>query len=404
MGKYNFDEVIDRRGTSSLKFDFGIERIGRDDLLPMWVADMDFRLPDEILADLQKRIEHGVFGYTEVKADYNQSVSNWFLKRHGFEIQGEWNTVVPGVVFSIAIAVRAFTEKGDGVLIQEPVYYPFRETIELNNRVVINNKLINKDGHYEIDFEDFEKKIADNNVKLFLLCSPHNPVGRVWGKSELERLGDICLKHDVIILADEIHSDFIYPGYKHLSFMNLDEKYHKKLILATSPSKTFNIAGLQIANIIIPDEKIRRAFRRENDAGGYSQPNALGLTATASCYEKGADWVDELLDYLNGNLEYLKAFLKENIPEIRLTEPEGTYLVWLDFSFLTDNYKDLRHLVVDEAHLWLDFGKIFGKDSSLFARINIACQRSVLKRALLQLDKAVKSYRLSKKKLYIKIP
>ena len=385
MSKYDFDKVTDRRGTSSLKYDFGMERRRRDDLLPLWVADMDFKLPDEILDDIKARVDHGIFGYTDPKEDYQKAVSNWYSKRHGFEVEEDWNTVVPGIVYAIAIAVRAFTQPGESVIIQEPVYYPFRETIELNKRKVVNNQLVYKDGHYEIDFEDFEKKVVEENVKLFLLCSPHNPAGRVWTKEELIKLGDICVRNNVTIFADEIHSDFVFKGYEHTPFITLGEKYTKNLVLGTSPSKTFNIAGLQIANIIIPNESVRYKFRNENDAGGYSQCNAIGLTATKSCYEKGGEWVDELIAYLEGNLDYIRSFIKEKLPKVKLIEPEGTYLIWLDFADAFDNYRDLRKFIEDEAKLWLDGGVIFGRETALFERINIASPRSIIEQAMEQL-------------------
>ena len=385
MSKYDFDKVTDRRGTSSLKYDFGMERRRRDDLLPLWVADMDFKLPDEILDDIKARVDHGIFGYTDPKEDYQKAVSNWYSKRHGFEVEEDWNTVVPGIVYAIAIAVRAFTQPGESVIIQEPVYYPCRETIELNKRKVVNNQLVYKDGHYEIDFEDFEKKVVEENVKLFLLCSPHNPAGRVWTKEELIKLGDICERNNVTIFADEIHSDFVFKGYEHTPFITLGEKYTKNLILGTSPSKTFNIAGLQIANIIIPNESVRYKFRNENDAGGYSQCNAIGLTATKSCYEKGGEWVDELIAYLEGNLDYIRSFIKEKLPKVKLIEPEGTYLIWLDFADAFDNYRDLRKFIEDEAKLWLDGGVIFGRETALFERINIASPRSIIEQAMEQL-------------------
>ncbi len=389
MSKYDFDKIHDRRGTSSLKYDFGMERRRREDLLPLWVADMDFKLPQEILDDIKTRVDHGIFGYTDPKPDYKAAVRSWYSERHGFEIEDDWLIVVPGVVYAIAVAIRAFTKPGESVIIQEPVYYPFRETIELNRRKVINNQLVYKNGKYEIDFEDFEKKIVENDVKLFLLCSPQNPTGRVWTREELVKLGDICLKHNVVVFADEIHSDFIYKGHKHIPYMTLGDKYKDNLILGTSPSKTFNIAGLQVANIIIPNADIRNRFDFENGAGGYSQCNVLGLAATKSCYEKGNEWVDELVEYLEGNLDYIRNFLKEKLPLIKLIEPEGTYLIWLDFSGITNDYRDLRKLIEDEAKLWLDGGVIFGRETALFERINIAAPRSIIEQAFNQLYDAV---------------
>ena len=385
--KYDFDKVIERRGTNSEKWD-----VSKNEL-PMWVADMDFALPSEILSDIKKRVDHGIFGYTDPDQNYRKALHDWLLKRHGLDIKDEWNTITPGIVYSIATAIRAVTGEGDSVLIQEPVYYPFKETIELNKRKCVNNQLLYRDGHYEIDFDDFEKKIIENNVRLFLLCSPHNPVGRVWSPEELRRLGEICNRHRVIIFADEIHSDFVYKGHKHISFLALGDEYSNNTILGTSPSKTFNMAGLQIANVIIPNESIRQKFRHENDANGYSQGATLGMIAAVACYTKGEKWLEELKEYLEGNISFIRDYLKENIPEVRLIEPEGTYLIWLDFSELTDKRSELKKLIVDRAGLWLDAGAIFGKETALFERINIACPRATIRKAFDQLNRAVKEYK-----------
>ena len=385
MGKYNFDEIHDRRNTDCIKWDFGMQRKGRDDLLPLWVADMDFRLPDEVIKDITDRVQHGIFGYTDPGDKYRNTVRDWYQRRHGLTFDGKDIIVTAGVVYAIALSIRAFTKPGDAVIIQQPVYYPFKSTIEVNDRKVVNNQLVYKDGHYEIDFDDFEKKIIENDVKLFLLCSPHNPVGRVWTREELTRLAEICTKHDVYVFADEIHSDFVYPGHKHISFLTLDEKYTKKVVLGTSASKTFNLAGLQVSNIIIPDKDMFRAFEKENGAVGYSQPNAIGMVATMSVYQKGEEWLDELIEYLQGNLSYVREFLKEKLPKVKLIEPEGTYLIWLDFSEVTDNHKELEDIIVNKAKLWLDPGIIFGRETALFERINIACPRAILKQAMEQL-------------------
>ncbi|MBE5824348.1 MAG: pyridoxal phosphate-dependent aminotransferase [Butyrivibrio sp.] len=389
MGQYDFDTYIDRRGTSCIKWDFGMERKGRDDLLPLWVADMDFKLPDEIVSDITNRASQGVFGYTDPKADYFDAVNGWFERRHGFKVDHDWITITHGVVYGIVLAIRAFTEPGEAVMIQQPVYYPFAESVRVNKRKLVNNQLVYKDGKYEIDFDDFEKKIVEEKVKLFLLCSPHNPVGRVWSRDELIRIADICKRHDVYVFADEIHSDFIYSSFAHTSYMTLGDGYRDKLILGTSPSKTFNMAGLQVANIIIPNRDVREKFRYENMITGYSQCNAVGLEATKSVYTKGDKWVDELIEYLEGNLSFVRDFLKEKLPKVKLVEPEGTYLIWLDFSKITDSHKELEDLIVDKAHLWLDPGIIFGKETSLFERINIACPRSILKQAMEQLYEAI---------------
>jgi len=390
--KYDFDEVIDRKNTDSLKYDFGKERMGREDLIPLWVADMDFRLPDEILSDLTDRVNHGIFGYTDPKEKYFAALEKWLENNHGLKIKKEWNIVTPGVVFGIALAIKAFTNPGDAVLIQQPVYYPFSEAITDNNRKLVNNSLVYKNGRYEIDFADFEKKIVEEKVKLFILCSPHNPVGRVWKESELSRIADICIAHNVIVVEDAIHADFVYEGHKYIPIVNVNEKIKDLLVICTSPSKTFNIAGLQVSNILIPDDDLRRRFKKEEDAVGYSQGNVLGMLACQSVYEKGFEWYTQLKDYLKSNLDFVREYLKENIPEIKLVEPEGTYLIWLDCEGLNLCHRELENLIVNEAHLWLDSGIIFGKESAMFERINIACPRKILEKALFQLSEAVKKY------------
>ncbi|MBR6308907.1 MAG: pyridoxal phosphate-dependent aminotransferase [Lachnospiraceae bacterium] len=389
MGKYDFDNVPDRHNTGSLKYDYGLKRMGRSDLMPMWVADMDFPLPKEILARIKDRTDHGIFGYTEPGDSYYRVLGQWFKERYGTDFLEEANTLTPGVVFAIAAAIRAFSEKGEKVLICEPVYYPFRETIEDNGRVVVSSNLSERNGHYEIDFEDFEKKASDPAVKLFVLCNPHNPVGRVYTREELTRIADICLKNDVIVMSDEIHCDFIYKGVTFTSFLSLDEKYTDNAIVCTSPGKTFNLAGLQLANIQIPNKRLRLAFRKEKAAAGYSQANTLGITATEAAYELGGEYLDELLAYLEGNLDYMSQFFAKEIPGLRLIRPEGTYLVWVDFSRVASTREEMRSIVLDGAKLWLDEGGIFGKGFELFERFNIACTREFLRTALESLRDAV---------------
>ena len=279
------------------------------------------------------------------------------------------------------------------MLIQQPVYYPFSEVIIDNQRKLVNNQLRYQNGVYSIDFADFEQKIVEHQVKLFLLCSPHNPAGRVWTREELLKMGEICIRHDVIIVSDEIHADFVYHPHKHIPFASLSAELADHVVVCTSPSKTFNLAGLQIANILIPSETLRRRFRHENAAAGYSQGNALGMFACQQVYEKGEAWYQELLGYLQENLTFVREFLQNRIPEIKLVEPEGTYLIWLDCSGLTDSYKELEQLFVEEARLWVDAGKIFGAETALFERINIACPRSILEQALFQLETAVENRR-----------
>ncbi len=391
--KYNFDEVVERRGTSCLKYDFAMQRKGRDDLLPLWIADMDFKLPDEILADFHKRIDHGIFGYSAPTAVYYDALNKWFSAHYGYTVKPEWVSVGCGVVFCLAIAVKAFTKPGDACIIQQPVYYPFREVIEYNGRKMVNSQLRYENGRYSIDFDDFEQKIVDNSVKLFILCNPHNPVGRVWTREELTRLADICLAHDVVILDDEVHADFIYPGYKLTSLMTLEEKYRKSLAVFTSLSKTFNVAGFQSSSIIIPNKEMHDKFEAEKAASGYSYAPIMALEATMSCYNKGGEWVKELLEYITGNKDYFKRFVEENFSNARFVEPEGTYLIWVDFSGYGFSDKELEHIMLEEARLWLDSGKIFGPATAQFERFNIACPRATVEQCLNKLKKALDSHK-----------
>ena len=387
---YDFDKVIDRHGTNCLKFDFAKERCKNGDELSLWVADMDFQVAKPITDALQAQVNHGIYGYTEVKSDYFDIVKNWFRDNFDWEIKKGSLVKTPGVVYAIAMAVKAFTKEGEAVIIQQPVYYPFSEMIIANNRKLVNSPLVLKDGRYEIDFEDFEKKIVENNVKLFILCSPHNPVGRVWSVEELKRIGDICIKHDVVIFSDEIHADFVYEPNKHHVFASLGESYAANSVIATAPSKSFNIAGLQVSNIFIENKKLRDAFRNEIVKSGYSQLNTMGLAAARAAYESGKEWLDEVRAYIKDNLIFFRDYLKENIGELSLIEPEGTYLVWVDFRKLGLSEKQREDLIVNKAKLWIDSGAMFGVDGEGFERFNIACTREYLKMALDSLAKAIK--------------
>lgn len=378
---YEFDAVINRRGTNSLKWDFCSERGKPADLLPMWVADMDFPAPPEVLEAINKAVSHGIFGYTDVKQAYYDALSNWISRRYSFSFEKCDVLKTPGVVFALALAVKAFTEIGDGVLIQTPVYYPFYEVICDNNRKVVANPLIYQNGTYSIDFADFERKIIETDVTLFVLCSPHNPIGRVWTRAELARLNTICKAHGVQVVSDEIHCDFVWDGHEHTCFGLLDEN----AIIATAPSKTFNLAGLQVANILIKNANRRGKMKRELDKSGYSQLSTLGLVAAQSAYESGAQWLAELKAYLAENIRYTKEFIATNLPKIKLVETQGTYLLWMDFSAYGLSQADLDLRVTNGAKLWLDGGTMFGEDGEGFQRMNIACPRSILTQALSQL-------------------
>ena len=388
---YLFDQIIDRRGTDSLKYDYAVKRGRPIDVLPFWVADMDFKAPEEVLLALSEKVRHGIFGYSDAAGDeYFAALANWYSGRFDWQLSPEWLIKTPGVVYAICAAIRALTKEGDAVLIQQPVYYPFSEAILDNGRKLVVNELSYSNVRYGIDIEDFENTILRNNVKLFILCSPHNPVGRVWTKDELTAMGNICLKHGVLVVSDEIHADFIYPPNQHFVFAGLSPEISEITITCTSPSKTFNLAGLQISNIFIVNQDIRKRFQREIARTGYSQPNLMGLTACRAAYEHGSQWLEELKKYLSSNLEYLRSFLVADIPKIRLVEPEGTYLVWLDCSALGLSDEELDDLIVHRAGLWLDSGTMFGVGGNGFQRINIACPYAVLREALEKLKQAVK--------------
>ena len=388
---YNFDEIIDRRNTDCLKYDFAVERGKPADVLPLWVADMDFRTAPHIIEKAVADASLGIYGYTESKDDYFQAVANWYSTYFDWNVEKKWLVKTPGIVFAIGLAIKALTKEGDGVMIQQPVYYPFSEVIKDNDRKLVNNALVLRNGHYEIDFEDFEQKIIQEQVKLFVLCSPHNPVGRVWTKEELQKIGEICLKYGVKVVSDEIHSDFVYGDRKHYVFTTVDPGFEEFSIVCTAPSKTFNLAGLQASNIFIPNVQIRKAFLKQMSAVGYSQLNMIGLHACKAAYETGREWLEELKVYLKGNLDFVREYLEQNLPQIKLIEPEGTYLIWLDCRALGLPETKLEHLIVHEAKLWLDSGAIFGKDGEGFERINIACPRAILEEACKRLCRAVQS-------------
>lgn len=386
---YDFDEVIDRHGTSCLKYDFAAERGRQENVLPLWVADMDFKTAPGITQALQKAVDHGIFGYTDSKHSYFEAVHDWYSERFGWELKEEWLIKTPGVVFALAAAVRAFTKEGDAVAIMQPVYYPFSEVIADNDRVIVNSELINNNGHYEIDFADLERRITEGNAKLLLLCSPHNPVGRVWSREELVKLGNICIAHGVTVVSDEIHADFVYPGHVHTPFASISEEFADICITCTAPSKTFNIAGLQASNIFISNKELRARFKRAVDQAGYSQINCMGVFAAEAAYRTGGEWLDQLKEYLAGNLDFVRGYIAQKLPMLKLVEPEGTYLLWIDFRGLGLSEEELEDLISNKAKLWLDAGAIFGKASEGFERFNIACPRSVLAEAFDRIFEAV---------------
>lgn len=378
----DFDREIERRGTGCIKYDCAVERGKPEDVLPLWVADMDFETSSYVLDALRERLDHGIFGYTEEIPGYFESVRDWMQRHHDFAVEKSWLVKTPGVVFALAMAIQAYTEPGDAVLIQQPVYYPFEGVIRDNGRQMVTNTLyLGGDNRYHIDFEDFEQKVTEHRVKLFFLCSPHNPVGRVWSKEELISLGDICLRHQVIVVSDEIHGDFAFQG-KHHVFTNLKEEYADISVICTSPSKTFNLAGLSLSNIFIPNKALRKRFRKAMDAAGVSELNVMGQVACVAAYTKGEEWYQAMMRYVGENIAFIKAYVEDNLPGVRMVAHEGTYLVWLDFTGLGLSEAALEHKIVHEAKLWLDGGGMFGVSGAGFQRINVACPRKLLQEAL----------------------
>lgn len=378
----DFDRIIDRKNTRCLKYDFAVKRGMPEDVLPLWVADMDFETSSYIEDALTERVKEGIFGYSDVQTPYFEIIRDWMVRHHDWEPQEKWLIKTPGVVFALAMAVKAYTDPGDKVLLQQPVYYPFSEVITDNGREVVSNDLVlTEDGTYKIDFADFEQKIIANGIKLFLLCSPHNPVGRVWTKEELEKIGDICVKHGITVVSDEIHNDFIWEG-THTVFAGIKKEFADISVTCTSPSKTFNLASMLISNIFIPNQILRRKFRKEMDRAGISQLSVLGLVATEAAYAHGDEWYAAMKNYVRDNIAFAKTYVEKNLPGVRMIDTQGTYLIWLDFRQTGLTVEELDHKIIYEAGLWLDSGKIFGKTGEGFERINVACPRAVLQEAL----------------------
>ena len=386
--KYNFESITDRKNTFAVKYDLAEKRNKPTDAVSLWVADMDFPTAPCIQKVLAQRAEHGIFGYSRPDFRYYNAVKNWFKTRHNYEIRDEWIINTPGVVFAIATAIKAYTKEGEAVLIQKPVYYPFFNTINALNRRVVNNPLVLHNGRYEIDFADFEEKIVTEKVKLFVLCSPHNPGGRVWSREELSRLSEICLRHNVTVVSDEIHSDIVFEGHTHTVWANLSEEAAENSVICTSPSKTFNLAGLQFSNIIIKNEKLRVSFQTEYDRTGYDEPSLMGIVAATAAYSEGAEWFDEAKAYIWENILFAQKYILEHAPRIRVMLPEGTYLLWLDFSDFTElSDYEISEKILRKAKVWLDYGKMFGSEGEKFQRINCATPRSILKEALRRICK-----------------
>lgn len=388
MKHYNFDEIIERRGTDSIKYDQLEERFGNADLLPLWVADMDFRTPDFIVEAIRKRCEHELFGYTYASDAYYESIINWVHYKYNWKIRKEWISYIPGIVKGIAFALHCFTRPGDKVVIQPPVYHPFRIVPESMGRQVVYNPLKMIDGAYEMDFEQLEA-VLDDSCKVLILCNPHNPGGIVWKKETLIRLADLCARHGLLVISDEIHAEMAYPQYNHHPFASVSETAASCSLTFMAPSKTFNIAGIVTSYAIIPDETIRKQFYSFMEAGEFGDGTIFAYTATTAAYTYGAEWLQQMRMYIMENVRFVDEFIKANLPKIKVYLPQASFLVWLDCRELQLNQEELVRLFQDKAGLALNDGSIFGPGGEGHMRLNIGCPRSVLDKAMKALKKAI---------------
>lgn len=381
--KYDFDEIIDRRGTNCVKWD-GAEN---PDVLPMWVADMDFRTAPAIIEALRSRVDHGIFGYTRVPQSYYEAVTGWFARRHGWNIDKDWIIYTSGVVPALSAIIKALTVPGDKVLIQTPVYNCFFSSIRNNGCEIVESPLIYTDNTYSIDFDDLESKASDPKVKAMILCNPHNPAGRVWSRDELIRIGEICIRYDVVVIADEIHCELVMPGYEYTPFASISEEFSRHSVSCVSPSKAFNIAGLQIANIVCADAGRRAKIDRAININEVCDVNPFGVIALQAAYNEGGEWLDQLLEYIHGNYEYMRRFCEEHLPDFPITKSEGTYLVWMDCRKFGMTSAELEKVLIQDAKLWLNAGTMYGKDGEGFMRWNIACPRALMIEGLKRFEK-----------------
>jgi cystathionine beta-lyase len=392
---YDFDRIIDRKDSFSLKWSkAALQKFfenENDDLLPLWVADMDFECPKPVVDAIKKEADGCVYGYNwHITFKYLDAVIGWMHRRHNWKVDPDWIVYSPGIVPAINMMIQTFSNVGDKVIVQPPVYYPFFSAVKENGRELLLNQLHYENQKYSFNYEDFEEKAKEPLTKIFILCSPHNPVGRVWTEKELKKLGDICLENDVLMIADEIHHDLILPGNKHTAFSTISDEFEQSSIICTAPSKTFNLAGLQVSNIIIPNEKIRQSFIHNIvDKNGLGIPNSFGIVAMIAAYNEGEDWLSQVLSYINSNFKFLKEFVENNLPNIKNIEPEGTYLAWLDFNALGLSNEKLKELILNKANLALDDGTLFGLGGEGFQRINVACPKSILQVAMNRIKKVV---------------
>lgn len=394
--KYDFNQICDRKNTNCFKWDFIQSIFGNDDVIPMWVADMDFPVAIPIVEALKRRAEHEFYGYTKASTDVIQSVVDRMWDKYAWKIKPEWIVFTPGVVPALNITVRMLTHPGDEIILQEPVYYPFFPAVTFSGCQIVNNQLKLINGRYEMDYEDLEHQFharigmlpVPNRIKAIMLCNPHNPVGRLWNKEELTKLGDIAIKHDVVVISDEIHCELLFKDHLHTPFASISEEFEQNSIVCMSPSKTFNLAGLEVSSIIIPNKKLRHLFINTR-TGILPEPNLFGYTALEAAYRFGDEWLDQLLDYLQGNLDFLLKYFANRIPKIKVIKPQGTYLIWLDCRDLGMDDMTLRNFMRDKAKVGFDDGFLFGSGGSGFQRMNIACPRPIIEEALIRIETMV---------------
>src|SRR5574344_354144 len=387
--KYNFDEVIPRQNTGSLKYDINLQIFGSDDLLPMWVADMDFKTPDFVVNALKKRLEHPILGYFYHTDGFYQSIVNWMWKRHQWKIEKEWITFAPGIVSGLAFLIQTFTNNGDKIIVQPPVYHPFFAVIEKQGRQIVRNPLMLIEGSYQINFSDLEEKLREG-AKMMIISNPHNPVGRCWKLAELKEMAELCLAYNCLLVSVAIHSDLIMRGFKHLPVANISPEIAHHTITCMAPSKTFNIAGLATSEIIISNPELRQQFQQKMNDAVHILGNVFGDIALETAYTYGEDWLEQLIDYLMDNVKYCQEFIQSNLPKLRTFDHEATYLLWVDFRNLGLSHEELCHILVHKAKLGFNDGLIFGEEGRNFMRINLAYPRSVIKESMNRLQNALK--------------
>ncbi|MCC8062092.1 MAG: PatB family C-S lyase [Rikenellaceae bacterium] len=392
MKKYDFDTYIDRVGTDCEKYEDLMPVFGTDKVIPLWLADMDFATADFIVEAMERRMKHPIFGYTFRPQCYYDAICGWVKRHSGWDIDPSWIAFSPGVVAGVTFGMLSCTKEGDGVVIQPPVYHPFGNTIRYNNRTVLNNPLVQdpETGEYRIDFEDLDKKLAQ--AKAFILCNPHNPTGRVFTREELLKIGEFCKKHDVTVISDEIHCDFIFKPHRHLHIASLTEDLANRTVTLIAPSKSFNVAGFSTAVAIIPNAERRAAYQAEVDKIHIENGNIFGSVALKTAYEQGDEWMECLVDYLQGNVDFVYDFMTENIPSVGCYKPESTFLMWLDFRGWGMSQQKLNRFLVQEAGLGMGDGSIYGVEGTGFQRLNVGTPRSVLERAMKQLLEAVRKH------------